>query len=488
MESRGSRLRVVDLFCGAGGFSLGFRAAGCHVQAAVDHDSAAAETFRRNFQILQPEDPPNVIGGKEADLADLDPVEITNCDKGPDILVGGPPCQGFSLLGRAKLNDLFEEGLREGGHAEDPRNELYLRFLAAGRFWKPRVILMENVIGMLSVNGENVAEQVAHDLARLGYRVCYAVLNAAFYGVPQYRERLFFLGIREDLGISPELPPAMYKADKLPVGYFNSRLAMSEYQQLSLFENVPRYRKTVGHIDYPLPVIRVRDAIEDLPVITEHLSPDSSIPRGDFRILREYQKPPVHPYARLMRDWPGLDAGALDDHVIRRTPRDHETFRAMAPGDDYPRALEHARARFQTELARLSERNEAPSPGTDAFSRLEAQFVPPYKEDTFSTRWQKLIPEEPSWTVPAHLAHDTYSHIHYDSEQARSISVREAARIQSFPDGYKFVGNMGTCFRQIGNAVPPLLAWAIAAHVMNLLGEEFLPPPLFDSITSPVQG
>jgi DNA (cytosine-5)-methyltransferase 1 len=88
----------------------------------------------------------------------------------------------------------------------------------------------------------------------------------------------------------------------------------------------------------------------------------------------------------------------------------------------------------------------------------------------FIDKWRKLIPDQPSWTIPAHLARDSYSHIHHDSSQARMVSVREAARLQSFPDAFEFSGNMGDCFRQIGNAVPPLLAWAVAASVMGLLG------------------
>src|SRR5262249_55491082 len=97
-------------------------------------------------------------------------------------------------------------------------------------------------------------------------------------------------------------------------------------------------------------------------------------------------------------------------------------------------------------------------------------FIPPYDPGDFHEKWGKLDPDRPSWTVPAHLAKDSYSHIHYDSAQARMISVREAARLQSFPDGFLFAGNMGDCFRQIGNAVPPVLAEVIASTVMQSLG------------------
>src|SRR5262249_38370935 len=140
-------------------------------------------------------------------------------------------------------------------------------------------------------------------------------------------------------------------------------------------------------------------------------------------------------------------------------------------------ALTIARAIRDEELARLQAAGAAPDPGAPEWEEFEARFVPPYDEHDFPDKWRKLIPDRPSWTVPAHLAKDSYSHIHYDSAQARMISIREAARLQSFPDAFLFTGNMGDCFRQIGNAVPPLLSWAIAFRLLQLLGESGVPPP-----------
>lgn len=149
----------------------------------------------------------------------------------------------------------------------------------------------------------------------------------------------------------------------------------------------------------------------------------------------------------------------------------------MSPGDRFPEAIVIARAIRDEELARLRASGQAPDPGTREWVELDTRFVPPYDEHDFSDKWRKLIADRPSWTVPAHLAKDSYSHIHYDSEQARMISIREAARLQSFPDTFLFSGNMGDCFRQIGNAVPPLLSWAIAARLLQLLGHEVRRPP-----------
>jgi DNA (cytosine-5)-methyltransferase 1 len=173
-----------------------------------------------------------------------------------------------------------------------------------------------------------------------------------------------------------------------------------------------------------------------------------------------------------MRRWPGLDEPAgVSEHAIRRTPRDYETFRRMAPEDRYPEALAIARRRFFETLGRLAAEGRAPAPDTPEFRDLERSIVPPYPEDMFVDKWRKLNPAKPSWTVPAHLSKDAYSHIHHDGDQARAISIREAARLQSFPDAFRFTGNMGDCYRQVGNAVPPVLAWAIAARLLESLGE-----------------
>jgi DNA (cytosine-5)-methyltransferase 1 len=144
----------------------------------------------------------------------------------------------------------------------------------------------------------------------------------------------------------------------------------------------------------------------------------------------------------------------------------------MKPGDRYPAALAIAHSRFQHELDLLATREQPVIPGSPEYDALKRRFVPPYPVDTFVDKWRKLIPDQPAWTwtVPAHLSKDAYSHIHYDSDQARAVSIREAARLQSFPDAFAFLGNMGECFRQVGNAVPPLVAWGLASNLLQLLG------------------
>ncbi len=461
---------VVDLFSGAGGLALGFQAAGCHIGLAVDIDRAAARSFERNFSILQPDCPPCVLGGPSHDLGRVG-VATLPLARRPDIIIAGPPCQAFSRLGRAKL-----DSLREDGFVGDPRNRLYQRFLDAISFWKPLAVLMENVPGMLSMAGINYAELVCGEIAALGYRTGYALLNSVWYGVPQFRERLFFIGFREDLGLRPTPPPTAFQTE-LPEGYGRPH---REVARLLPFGG--EWERDLGQLELPaLPreaaAVTVREALDDLPELTDHLTARRR-PRGDFRRHVPYRSAPLSWYAKLMRTWPGFEPPmAVEEHAIRRTPRDYETFRRMRPGDRFPEALAIARAIRDEELAQLQAAGAAPDPGTPEWDEFEARFVPPYDEHDFPDKWRKLIPDRPSWTVPAHLAKDSYSHVHYDAAQARMISIREAARLQSFPDAFLFTGNMGECFRQIGNAVPPLLAWSVAAAVMRLLGREGASPP-----------
>jgi len=166
-----------------------------------------------------------------------------------------------------------------------------------------------------------------------------------------------------------------------------------------------------------------------------------------------------------MRCWPRFAAGeGVYDHVIRALPRDGPIFRAMRPGAEYPEAHATARALAALEAARLGLRE-----GTPDHAALFARMVPPYDVGKFPNRWWKLEPDQPVRTLMAHIGKDTYSHIHWDAAQARTISVREAARLQSFPDGFVFEGTMNPAFRQIGNAVAPLMAAAIAEVMLDAL-------------------
>jgi len=179
-------------------------------------------------------------------------------------------------------------------------------------------------------------------------------------------------------------------------------------------------------------------------------------------------------YVESLREWPGLAApdtvsGSWHRFLGGLTDRqDYKIFELMAQGDRYPEVIEIGHRLLNEHVSGLA---APPRPGTTEWEELKARFVPKYRRDAFHDKWRKLVATEPSWTVTAHLSKDSYSHIHYDSRQARTITIREAARLQSFPDGVDFAGNYGDQYRQIGNAVPPVLARAIAESLLGQLGE-----------------
>ena len=178
----------------------------------------------------------------------------------------------------------------------------------------------------------------------------------------------------------------------------------------------------------------------------------------------------ISDFARSMKGWSGFESGeGVYDHVIRYLPRDYPLFARLKEGDQYPEAHSLALVMFGEELSRLASKGVYVGPGTAEYIRLKNSIVPPYSAIKFPNKWRKISRDEPVRTIMAHLSKDGYSHIHYDNNQARTISVREAARLQSFPDGFAFVGAMNQAFAQIGNAVPPLVAKAIAAEIMIAL-------------------
>ena len=171
-----------------------------------------------------------------------------------------------------------------------------------------------------------------------------------------------------------------------------------------------------------------------------------------------------------MREWEGYEAGeGVYDHVIRYLPRDYPIFREMLPGEQYPEALERAHRLFEKKLGLLRASGEDVGESTALYREVLRGTVPPYDADKFPNKWRKMEPDAPARTLTAHLGKDSYSHIHYDDAQARTISVREAARLQSFPDGFCFSGAMNSALRQIGNAVPPLLAGAVGRNLLRTL-------------------
>lgn len=462
--ARGGKPRVLDLFAGCGGISLGFQALGCEIAAALEIDEHAAASHAANFY----RDAPASVRGlhaKPRDITTLEPEQLVaeyglgSAEDAFDLIVGGPPCQAYARVGRAKLRDVAD-------HPEafkvDPRANLYLRYLAYIRALKPVAILMENVPDIMNFGGHNVVQEVAEALAVMGYEARYTLVNTAFFGVPQMRDRVFLIGIRRELGARIEFPKAS-RFIELPPGYQGTRaVALKGIDLLGQGYVGP----DVASPDLPF-AVTASEAIGDLPPVTLHL--EGKLKRGArrFNELTPYDPSrPVSDYARLMREWPGFEnREGVCDHVIRYLPRDTDIFRHMPNGAEYPTANRVAVELFEKE-ARKREQRIGRALTTDECATLRRAMVPPYPVGSFPNRWWKLRADFPSRTLLAHLGKDCYSHIHYDSAQARTISVREAARLQSFPDGFVFRGTMNPALKQIGNAVPPLMAKAIGERIL----------------------
>jgi DNA (cytosine-5)-methyltransferase 1 len=468
----GERPRVLDLFSGCGGLSLGFLAAGFTISAAIEIDTEAAASHALNF-CRELSDAGRAAHATPRDITKEEPHQLV-ADLGLgheamafDVIVGGPPCQAYARVGRAKLREVAEH---PEAFLRDPRKDLYLRYVHYVKQLKPLAILMENVPDLLNHGGHNIAEEISEVLEDLGYVAAYTLLNAANYGVPQMRERAFLLAYRREANVAVAFPDPTHWVD-FPSGYLGTRSVALKTVTLDLFRREFRYvPPPVVAKTLPGPVT-ARAALGDLPKITDHL--EGRLRRG----MRKFDKIVPYPrrselneYAKLMRGWEGFEShDGVADHVIRSLPRDYKIFAVMNHGDQYPEAHQHALALLDKELRRAAKRGHPIKPGTAEYRRLKKDIVPPYDPSKFPNRWRKMERDDPARTLMAHIGKDSYTHIHYDSTQARTISVREAARLQSFPDGFKFVGAMNSSFRQIGNAVPPLHARAIATEMLKAL-------------------
>ncbi len=467
----GGRPRVLDLFSGCGGLSLGFLAAGFEIRGAVEFDADAARSHGLNFHDGAPAHSRarDIITTHPEDLAselDLGPV-----DAAIDVIVGGPPCQAFARVGRSKLREI--EAHPEA-FKHDPRARLYQEYLRYVDAFRPLVVLMENVPDVLNHGGQNIAEEICEVLEEKGYACGYTLLNAAYYGVPQTRERMFLIAYRREVTDTVAFPEPTHWIG-LPPGYDGTRAVA-----LKLLNQNDRLGETHGYVQPPeaspglLPAVTAEEAIGDLPPIyaRQELAA-GTLRRGARRFdapLRYDLRRKVSPFARLMRTWSGFAAPeSLRDHVIRYLPRDYPLFARLDPGDQYPQAYRHALRMFEERLAELRRLGKTIRPGTVEYERVKGSIVPPYDATKFPNKWRKMWRDQPARTLMAHLGKDSYSHIHYDSDQARTISVREAARLQSFPDGFVFSGTMNPAGRQIGNAVPPLLAKALATTIRATL-------------------
>ncbi len=462
--------RVLDLFSGCGGLSLGFQAAGFRIAAAVENDPDAAYSHGVNFHEGKNEHarPRDVTTPPEVLARDL---RLGGATDAFDVIVGGPPCQAFARVGRPKLREIEAHP-----HAflHDPRARLFLEWLHYVDVCRPVAVLMENVPDVLNHGGQNIAQETCEVLGEKGYVCAYTLLNSSMYGVPQMRERMFLIGYRREVSNAVRFPKPTNWV-RLPFGYEGSRaVALKLLRRNHLFDGPHHYvSPPEPQKDLP-PAVSVQEAIGDLPAIDSR----AELKAGKLRRgARRFNTPlgydpsrPVSAYAELMKTWKEFGArDALYDHVIRYLPRDFELFARMNHGDQYPEAWRHAHDMFEERLMSGRREGHHIPRGSAEYERLKRETVPPYDVGKFPNKWRKMWPNKPARTLMAHLGKDGYSHIHYDSEQARTISVREAARLQSFPDGFRFCGTMNPAFRQIGNAVPPLMARSLAEEIRRVI-------------------
>ena len=475
----------MDLFAGCGGISLGFLTAGFQPIGSVELDDHAARSHGANFGM-------HYVGGDmpahhvARDVNAEDPAKVFEdiglrgpVDDQIDVLVGGPPCQAFARVGRAKLREQAHRRLEltaDEAFLVDGRVNLWQRYVHYIRQVKPVALLMENVPDILNHGGSNVAELVAKNLSDEGYEVAYTLLNASWYGVPQTRERMILIGFHRESGIAPSFPKPTHHVI-LPQGYSHTKSIARKVITAQGSDHHKFVRDPVAGLP---PAITAKEALADLPPIYAM----DMLDRGE---LRRGAKNPMEPvdyvsakastrYSRLMRNWYGFATRqGTTGHVIRYLPRDYKIFAEISEGWEYPTI----HAYVENKIAQWLKARKRAGLSTDTRNADVRDFIKawriPYDPSKFSNKWWKLDKDKPVRTLLAHLGKDSYSHIHFDSKQARTISVREAARLQSFPDGFVFKGSMNPAFKQIGNAVPALFAYAIAMAMRSTLGAPRLP-------------
>jgi len=381
---------VLDIFCGAGGMSLGFQNAGCRILGGIDNNSHAIRTHHKNFPNCKFKLPAQDISFTDLQKLSIKPGEV-------DILIGGPPCQVFSRVGIGKMKSLGKKV------EEDPRNFLYQYFVKCLQHYRPLFFVMENVDALVMKKDlfSNILNSLELGLPRQqesfpGYRIQHSILNASNYGVPQVRQRLFIVGIRQDLDLKFEFPKAFI-------------------------------RKKVS----------VSEAISDLIPLTPpyiHLREKSSGPK-QLDIKQPYLSQPKSDYQKKMRKKirQKKEPDGVMNHICRaHNPVDLICFSMLSPGGKYLDLPE---------------------------------FMRRYRWDIFDDKYKRLPWDKPAWTLTAHMRKDCLAYIH--PKQNRSISVREAARLQSFPDDFVFDAPMTRMFELVGNSVPPLLAEAIAKPIVK---------------------
>lgn len=352
------KMNVIDLFAGCGGLSKGFMDAGFDILLGVDNDTAALNTFALNHY--------GAIA-LNADLTKKESFETIRKmveGKSIDVIIAGPPCQGFSLTGPRNF--------------DDKRNQLYLAVIEAVKEFQPKGFIIENVPGMATLYGGQIKDEILKRFRNLGYNIDCSILCAADYGVPQIRRRLVFMGIRKDIG-KPHFPNKLLSPDKY---------------------------------------ITCREALSDLPSREFDLGKETD----------SYDSLPQSSYQELMRK----NSSVLHNHVASNHSKMVKDTIALVPeGGNYK------------------------------------DLPPGWGESrSFHVAWTRYNGNKPSNTI------DTGHRNHFHYEYNRVPTVRENARLQSFPDDFVFTGSRTEQNRQVGNAVPPLLGYSIGLELKKIIEEK----------------
>lgn len=430
---------VIDLFSGCGGLALGFLQANFAISTGIEINESAQLTASYNLHWKYGKDSEHL----NLDISKVDTTVFRNHIKGPPIVIGGPPCQAYSLAGRAKLKSLGDERIP----IKDKRGYLYQDFLRHALELDANAIVMENVPESTNYDNKNIPEIVCEELNNAGYTAYWTLLNSADFGVPQTRERIFVIAVKKKITTKLALPIPTH------------RPRPSYKRKHRAFKNAHYYRSALEPLESLPYWVTVKEAISDLPSLFP--TPKSPYKLNKLNMVLPYTSEPQNAFQEAMRR-NVLPKNLVTGHSFRKTIRDFPIFHKMNPGDNYLEAQQIAMLLFEKECNR---RNIKPE--TENYEDLKKKMVPPYSSEKFLTKWRKLHSDSPSHTLVAHLSNDTYSHIH--PWEPRGISVREAARLQSFPDDFIFNCTMGEAYKQIGNAVPPLLSQAIANSIKTYL-------------------
>lgn len=392
----------VDLFAGCGGLSEGFLQLGLKGLCHVDIDVKACETLSNRLKYYGEESSQikeKVLNYDLTNHNNIDKIIKLLDGKEVDILLGGPPCQAFSSVGRAQDPNSMKN---------DKRNYLYKHYIECLRRIKPKIFIFENVTGLLTSkpNGYRIFPEIIKEFKKNGYDVYddekELVLNSVNYGVPQLRKRVILIGIKKELNIkSKDIYNLIEKTHYTPG---------EENKKLSKF-------------------ITVEEAISDLP----RLFP------GEGKEEIPFKSNSNNDYIKIMRQ---NNKDKLFNHVARKhNEKDRERYKLLSKNNWLLKDLVDSRP--------------------DLVNYDPNLFINKYKVQRF---------DKPSLTILAHLSKDGNLFIHPDHKQERTFTVREAARIQSFPDDFQFIGARTNQYKQVGNAVPPLMSKAIAKAVKKVLG------------------